>query len=588
MSFKNMSSCKWLSQQEILAELDRDSEVEEEVSETENNNDGDPDYHETSSDESEDTDPESAMVSPSTSRERGRKLNSPLQPLASNLDETFKSKDGNITWKASPCMNQGRLSNSNVIKMVPGPTRYAVTCIHDIASAFGLFIPPTIENIILQMTNLEGRRVLGEKWKELDHVDMQAYIGLLLLAGVYRCKGEATSSLWNAETGRAIFPATMSLETFHIITRVIRFDNRDTRADRRERDKLAAIREVWDKWVEILPLLYNPGSNVTVDECLVPFRGCCPFRQYMPTKPAKYGIKIWVTCDAQSSYAWNMQVYTGKLPREAPERNQGMHVVLEMTQGLRGHNVTCDNFFTSYTLGAELLKRKLTMLGTVRKSKPELPNEIVKIQHRSVHSSKFAFTESTAVVSYCSKKNKNVIVMSTMHKDTRVCTGNDKKPEMILDYNSSKGGVENLDKLIATYTCQRMTARWPVVIFYNIVDVSAYNAFVLWTDINTTWNAGKLYRRRIFLELLGKALVTPLIQRRSRMPRAPTAIALIQNVQTEGDSASLSVATGLCKKRARCNYCPSSNDNKTNVTCVKCRKYLCKRHMSTFCPTCAK
>uniref|UniRef100_H3A936 PiggyBac transposable element-derived protein 4 C-terminal zinc-ribbon domain-containing protein n=1 Tax=Latimeria chalumnae TaxID=7897 RepID=H3A936_LATCH len=98
----------------------------------------------------------------------------------------------------------------------------------------------------------------------------------------------------------------------------------------------------------------------------------------------------------------------------------------------------------------------------------------------------------------------------------------------------------------------------------------------------------KLYRHRIFLEQLGKALVTPLIQRRSRMPRALAAIALIQNVQTEGDSASLSVATGLCKKSARCNYCPSSNDNKTNITCVKCRKYLCKCHMSIFSPTCAK
>lgn len=43
---------------------------------------------------------------------------------------------------------------------------------------------------------------------------------------------------------------------------------------------MAAIRTVWDK----LPLLYNPGPNVTVDERLVTFRRCCPFRQYMPSK----------------------------------------------------------------------------------------------------------------------------------------------------------------------------------------------------------------------------------------------------------------------------------------------------------------
>ncbi|KAI3372472.1 hypothetical protein L3Q82_022962, partial [Scortum barcoo] len=62
--------------------------------------------------------------------------------------------------------------------------------------------------------------------------------------------------------------------------------------------------------------------------------------------------------------------------------------------------------------------------------------------------------------------------------------GSDKKPIIILDYNKNKGGVDNLDKLTASYTCQRMTRRWPMVVFYNILDVSAYNAFVLWTHIH--------------------------------------------------------------------------------------------------------
>lgn len=178
---------------------------------------------------------------------------------------------------------------------------------------------------------------------------------------------------------------------------MIRFHNRDTRAGRRERDKLAAIRTVWDKWVERLPLLYNPGPNVTVDERLVAFRGRCPFKQYMPSKPAKYGLKIWAACDANSSYALNLQVYTGKPVGGAPERNQGMRVVLDMAQGLRGHNITCDNFFTSYNLGQELLKRKLTMVGTVRKNRTELLAEMLVIKNRVPQSSKFMFTDTTTL-----------------------------------------------------------------------------------------------------------------------------------------------------------------------------------------------
>ena len=66
-----------------------------------------------------------------------------------------------------------------------------------------------------------------------------------------------------------------------------------------------------------------------------------PFRHPNKTR----GIKIWVLCDAKSSYAWNMQVHTDKPAGAPPEKNQGMRVVLDMTEGLQGKTVTCDNFF---------------------------------------------------------------------------------------------------------------------------------------------------------------------------------------------------------------------------------------------------
>ncbi|XP_029687838.1 piggyBac transposable element-derived protein 4-like [Takifugu rubripes] len=282
----------------------------------------------------------------------------------------------------------------------------------------------------------------------MDETDLQAYLGLLILAGVYRSRGEAAASLWDAESGRPIFRATMPLKLFHTYSRLLRFDDRESRPARRVTDKLAAIREVWDKWVERLPYLYNPGPDVTVDEQLVPFRGRCPFRQYMPSKPAKYGIKSWVACDAKSSYAWKMQVYTGKPTSGSPEKKQGMRVVLDVTEGLRGHNVTCDNFFTSYELGQQLLKRKITMVGIVRKNKPELPPALLASKEREVLSSKFAFTPTTTLVSYLPKKNKNVVLLSTLHTGGDISDRKDRKPVIILDYSCNKGGVDNLDKVI--------------------------------------------------------------------------------------------------------------------------------------------
>ncbi|XP_045068840.1 piggyBac transposable element-derived protein 4-like [Coregonus clupeaformis] len=384
--------------------------------------------------------------------------------------------------------------------MRPGPTRQAVGQARDILSTFRLFFTPEIEDIILEMTNLEGVRKYGARGDGDDGDDDH--------------RRHYADDHENHEN----------------------HEDRDRGAARRplESDGLhrpESLQRVWDKWVERLPLLYNPGPDVTVDEQLVPFRGRCPFRQYIPSKPAKYGIKTWVACDSKSSYAWKMQVYTGKATCGGPEKNQGMRVVLDLTQGLRGHNVTCDNFFTSYELARQLLTRNVTVVGTVRKNKPELPQALLASKDRLLFSSKFAFTSTTALVSYLAKKNKNVLLLSTLHTEAHVSRRQDKKPAIVLDYNSNKGGVDNLDKVIGTYSCRRMTARWPLVIFHNILDVSSYNAFVIWRELNPTWMPGKRNKRRVFLEQLGKALVTPFIQRRARLPRTEASAALVKAVQ---------------------------------------------------------
>ncbi|XP_060766902.1 piggyBac transposable element-derived protein 4-like [Neoarius graeffei] len=554
----------------IFSDVQQVSDSEEEVEDVSEEEDGEeynPEHHESSSEE---------------------------EDIPEAEREIFLSKNSNIAWSSAAYAPDGKVAEQNIIRMTPGPTRYAVSNTHDLVSTFHLFITPAIEKIILEMTNLEGFRKYGDSWKRMDETDLHAYLGLLILAGVYRSRGEAAASLWDAENGRPIFRATMPLKLFYTYSRMLQFDNHELRPARRVADKLAAIREVWDKWVERLPYLYNPGPDVTVDEQLVPFRGRCPFRQYMPSKPARYGIKLWVACDAKSSYAWKMQVYTGKPTSGGPEKNQGMRVVLDMTEGLRGHNVTCDNFFTSYELGQQLLKRKITMVGTVRKNKPELPPALLASKEREVFSSKFAFTPTTTLVSYLPKKNKNVVLLSTLHRDASISDRADRKPAIILDYNSNKGGVDNLDKVVGTYSCRRMTARWPLVIFHNIIDVSSYNAFVIWREINPNWMPHKQNKRRVFLEQLGKALVTPLIERRKHVPRTDASAAVVKGIQTSrfphppDDPATTATAPAGANKRKRCQFCPPKKDCKTHTVCCRCQKYICKSYAFAYCPTCAK
>lgn len=85
------------------------------------------------------------------------------------------------------------------------------------------------------------------------------------------------------------------------------------------------------------------------------------------------------------------------------------------------------------------------MMGTIKRNKSELPPALFATQDRDCFSSKFAFTHT--LESYCPKKRKYVLLMTTLHRDTAVSTREDKKPNAILDYNRNKGGVDNLDKV---------------------------------------------------------------------------------------------------------------------------------------------
>jgi hypothetical protein len=75
------------------------------------------------------------------------------------------------------------------------------------------------------------------------------------------------------------------------------------------------------------------------------------------------------------------------------------------------------------------------------------------------------------------------------------------------------------------------------VIFFNILDIATYKAFVIWMALNPDWNRAKLQRRLLFLEDLGKALVRPQNQRRQYIPTTPASAAIVRRIQEEDAGA---------------------------------------------------
>lgn len=247
----------------------------------------------------------------------------------------------------------------------------------------------------------------------------------------------------------------------------MRFDDPSTR-DRS--DRFAPIRELFDSFVFNCQSHYTPGKNICVDESMVPFRGRCIFRQYIPSKACKYGLKIWTLVDSTSHYMWNAQPYLGKVagePKAMKLAPLGERVVMDLTEGLHGagRTITVDNFFTSYSLAQELYDRGSYLVGTIKKNKPEIPKNFVAEKTSEKHS-KFIFSATTphTLVKYQPKRNKSVFLLSTKHKEAKVEERERHhrqvvKPLIIHDYNAQKSGVDVLDFLRGRYSCSYRTKR---------------------------------------------------------------------------------------------------------------------------------
>jgi hypothetical protein len=241
----------------------------------------------------------------------------------------------------------------------------------------------------------------------------------------------------------------------------------------------------------------------------------------MPSKPAKYGLKFWLACDSDNYYCCNIQFYCGKNDDRDAGVPLGEHVVLTLTESLRhsGRNVTCDNFFTSLSLAEKLHSRNMTIVGTLRANRRELPRLLASHHNRELYSTIQAVNKSSALktllVSYMAKREKVVNILSTTHRKTIVDVNTEKKkPDVVHYYNSTKGGVDAVDERVGTYSVKFKCRRWHVTFFCNILDLSAFNGFVIHSLHDPIWNNKKLHRRRLYLLELGNALLREHIKRR--------------------------------------------------------------------------
>ncbi|XP_018561258.1 piggyBac transposable element-derived protein 4-like [Anoplophora glabripennis] len=211
----------------------------------------------------------------------------------------------------------------------------------------------------------------------------------------------------------------------------------------------------------------------------------------MPLKPIKRGYKIWIRAD-QSGFVSQFQVYTGK--SDGGEQGLGARVVKDLTRSLVGnhHKVFFDNFFTTVGLLNDLYKDKIYACGTIRRRRKDEPKDLVN-NNTKVERGTCDWAMSKEGLLYLKwMDNKPVLFISNFHSPTdiqnvsrRQKDGSSKNItclQLVKDYNSHMGYVDQSDMFVSLYKVNRKSRKWWHRLFWHFLDLSLVNAYIIFRD----------------------------------------------------------------------------------------------------------
>ncbi|XP_066139156.1 piggyBac transposable element-derived protein 4-like [Euwallacea fornicatus] len=309
---------------------------------------------------------------------------------------------------------------------------------------------------------------------------------------------------------------------------------------------------------------------------------------YIPSKPCKYGIKIIMVCDSSSKYMLDASPYLGK-----STKTNGLplatYFVQELTKSVHGsnRNITMDNWFTSVSLADCLLKDpyKLTIIGTLRKNKTEIPKEMLDITDRYPNTSMFCHDQMKTMVSYMPKRKKIVLLLSTLHEGVEISSIG--KPAIIMNYNETKGGVDTFDQMCSNMNSGRKTRRWPMVIFYDMINIACINSYIIYCSNLVKLNKKPLSRYQYMIEL-SRCLAETWLKERLNIKTLRSNIRQdindILNISVENETTEYQN-----KKRKICFYCPSNKRRMTTTYCNQCKEAICGEHRgNNICIACSR
>lgn len=217
-------------------------------------------------------------------------------------------------------------------------------------------------------------------WKETDIEELLCFLALLILQGIVQKPVEKWFWSKRPALSTPFFREVMTEKRYGLIMKFLHFENKETFDDGKNTNtKLRKISELHQMLVQSFKSAYIPQQEISIDESLVAYKGRLGWKQYIPSKRARFGIKLFQLCESESGYIWNSLIYTGKgthFHNDYESYGLSTKSVLTLIHDLKGQGycLATDNYYTSPELAEELKKYITDICGTLKKNRKGLPN----------------------------------------------------------------------------------------------------------------------------------------------------------------------------------------------------------------------
>ena len=248
--------------------------------------------------------------------------------------------------------------------------------------------------------------------------------------------------------------------------------------------------------------LYNPTSEVSIDEGMIPFKGRIGFKQYMPAKPTKWGFRGWNLCDS-NFFLYAFDFYAGKSSEGHAQRGLPFTVVTQLTSTFPNgypYRLAINNFYTSVPLAEHLLSSYIYVVGTVRTNRAEFPTEVAKAKLKT-RGDMIWRSKNSQILAMKWLDTKEVTLFSTMHEATKVkhvrrrSIGSEDRevdiPHAVLDYRRMMQGVDRHDQFTELYSFDHKSMKWWHPLFFDMLSRCVVHAWV-WVVTYRTNSANSL------------------------------------------------------------------------------------------------